>query len=172
MLVKLVNIHNLCNAFKTLKPGNFELFNHETPDGSEEDLFGQSETCMFKLSVLSAMDVQISRPYDTTVSIRITDSNGMFIGQTCRKTQNIIMNWNENFYGFVNSSDKKIRLFFEVIQTVPDTSKEYFFARGKAELEFTSNLSNTLKLGPFGKLSFGISIIQSFNQEFCALKNF
>lgn len=167
MLVKLVNIHRLCNVFKTLKPGNFELFKYQTPDGSEEDLFGQSDRCMFKLSILNALDVQISRPYDTTVSIRITDSNGLFIGQTCRKTQNIIINWNEDFYGLVTSSDKKIRLFFEVIQIVPDTSKEYFFARGKAELDFGSSISNTVKLGPFGKISFGISIIPSFDQEFC-----
>ena len=166
MLVKIVNISNLCHVFKSLKPGKFELFQFDTPDGSEEDLFGQTDRCMFEISVLNALEVQISRPYNTTVSIRITDSNGTFIGQTSKKIQNIIIKWNETFNGFVISPDKKIRLFFEVIQTVPNTFKEYFFARGKVELDFASKESNIVKLGPFGKIEFGISVIRSFNQEF------
>ena len=165
MLVKLVNLFNLKSVFKTLKPGNHELFKYDTPAGSQDDLFGQSDRCMFKLSIKSAVDVQISRPFHTIVTIRITDSNGLFIGQTTKKIQNIIINWNEHFYGFVNNSDKKIRLCFEVIQIV--LAKEYFFARGKTELDFSSSPSNILKLGNFGKLSFGIALIDSFNQDFC-----
>jgi hypothetical protein len=144
-----------------------EVFKYDTPEGSDEDLFGQSDRFMFKLSVVSAVEIQLSRPYNTIISIRITDSSGLLIGQTSKKIQNITIHWNENFYGFVNSADKKIKLFFEVIQIVPDTTKEYFFARGKTELDFGSSPSNILKLGSFGKILFGISTVDSFDQEFC-----
>ena len=167
MLVKFINIYKLTKVFQTLKPGNFELFKYETPEGSQETLIHENDTVLLKITVLRTLDVKISRPYVSTTAIRITDSAGAVIGTTTIKSQNVLMSWNEDFYGVVKSSERKMVLFFEVIQFVPDSPKEYFFAKGKADLNCTNSNSQIVSLGPFGKLEFGIAIIDCFSQEFC-----
>ena len=166
MCIKLANIHSLTHLFKKLKFETFDyLFKSDTPACSRDNLYTPFEKVLFKLVILRGHEIQLTRPYLTQIAVRVSDSSGKIIGQTKSLTQSIKMEWNDEMYGISSLKDDNLKLFFEIIQQVPDSKKEFFFARGTFEVKVGDG-TETLHVGAFGKLEAKLTVYERFTKDF------
>ena len=167
MCIQLVNISQLDNIFTKLKPADFEhLLKNDTPFSSNEELFGTGERALFQLTILKGSHIQVSRPWVTQISLRVSEPSGKLIGQTRPKPQSAFPIWDHTIYGASTAQDSILNLNFDVIQTIPESKKEFFFARGNADFEL-KDAPLIVDLKSYGKIQVYYQVKQRFDEEFC-----
>ena len=167
--IKMINMKSIVTYFQKLKQANFDsLYLQDAPSlGSLNRLSTfHDKPVFFKIKIVKAIEIQLSRPWMTRVSIRVTDALGKVIGNTKPLPQSVEISFDHEMIGIAKSLDSAIKLNFDIIHHVPEAKKEYHFALGTSEFKLKES-EKAVKIGNYCKLLVETDVVEFFTKDHC-----